>query len=438
MFVEQPFDRQPMGARPGTSLGGRTARRYSADMTATTLDPRYLRSAVEFAVMMAHEGQKFRPPLAYPPALKRHLTSSRIPSAALASIVRAIDQDDDFRRKIAVGALPELVDDIGRLWLERPDGWLDDALRLAAEADAAAEAADAAKQLQRAEKRRLAAEQAAARSRAEIVSLHGSVAERDDVIQGLRTDLVKLRDEVAQLKADLIDTRNETRHARDRERAATAKLEEVEAARVAAQHAQGRAESVRDNVLADRAALAAERSELARLAAQAESLAAQLTALATPPTAGRPAPVVRKALPIPGGVMGDSDAAAEYLLRSGASVLIDGYNVAKLAWPKLDLEGQRVVLLDAVENLARRYGSDMTVVFDGADVIGANTDQRRVIRVMYSPEGVIADDVIRDEVDRLPSTRQVVVVTNDRAVIRDVKAMGANTISSDQLLSLIR
>jgi predicted RNA-binding protein with PIN domain len=366
------------------------------------------------------------------------LTSSRVPSAALPSIVRAIDKDDDFRRKIAVGALPELVDEIGRLWLGRPDGWLDDAHRLAAQVDAAAEVADAAKQLKRAEKRRLAAEQAAARSRAEIVTLHDSVAERDDVIQGLRTDLVKLRDEVAELKADLIDTRNDARHARDRERAAAAKLEEVEAARTAAQHAQGRAESVRDNVLADRAALTAERSELARLAAQAESLAAQLTALATPPTAGRPAPVVRKAMPMPGGVMGDSDAAAEYLLRSGASVLIDGYNVAKLAWPKLDLEGQRVVLLDAVENLARRYGSDMTVVFDGADVVGANTDQRRVIRVMYSPENVIADDVIRDEVDRLPSTRHVVVVTNDREIVRDVKAMGANTISSDQLLSLIR
>jgi predicted RNA-binding protein with PIN domain len=407
-------------------------------MTPRTLDPRYLRSAVEFAVMMAQEGQKFRPPLAYPAALKRHLTSSRIPSAALSSLVRAIDKDDDFRRKIAVGALPELVDEIGRLWLERPDRWLDEALRLAAGVDAEAEAADAAKQLKRAEKRRLAAEQAAARSRAEIVTLRDAVGERDDVIQGLRTDLVKLRDEVAELKADLVDTRNEARHARDRERAASTKLAEVDAARAAAQHAQGRAESVRDNVLADRAALAAERSELARLAAQAESLAAQLTALATPPTAGRPAPVVRKALPMPGGVMSDSDTAAEYLLRSGASVLIDGYNVAKLAWPKLDLQGQRVVLLDAVENLARRYGSDMTVVFDGADVVGANTDQRRVIRVMYSPDDVIADDVIRDEVDRLPSTRQVVVVTNDREIVRDVKSMGANTISSDQLLALIR
>jgi predicted RNA-binding protein with PIN domain len=137
-------------------------------------------------------------------------------------------------------------------------------------------------------------------------------------------------------------------------------------------------------------------------------------------------------------VLGDSEAAAEYLLRSGASVLVDGYNVAKLAWPDLDLAGQRVVLLDAIENLVKRFGSDMTVVFDGADITGATADGRRVLRVVYSPADVIADDVIRDEVRRLPATRQVVVVTNDREIVHDVRAMGANTMSSDQLLTLMR
>jgi predicted RNA-binding protein with PIN domain len=202
--------------------------------------------------------------------------------------------------------------------------------------------------------------------------------------------------------------------------------------------ARGTAEGVRDAVLADRAVLAAERSELARLAASAASLAEQLAALASPPASGRPTPARRKALPLPGGVMGDSDAAGEYLLRSGASVLVDGYNVTKLAWPDLDLAGQRIVLLDALENLVKRFGSDVTVVFDGADVTGATADRRRVVRVVYSPEGVIADDVIRDEVRRLPASRPVVVVTNDRAIVHDVRALGANTMSSDQLLSLLR
>jgi predicted RNA-binding protein with PIN domain len=291
--------------------------------------------------------------------------------------------------------------------------------------------------LKKAEKRRRAAEEVAARTRAELVSQQGRIAERNEVIEGLRSDVVKLAERLEELEGELVDTRLAVRHARDRELAAVAKLTAAETARDDAVAARGSAEAVRDDVLADRAVIAAERSELTRQAASAESLAAQLAALASPKD-GKPQPVVRKALPMPGGVMGDSDAAAEYLMRSGASVLIDGYNVAKLAWPKLDLAGQRVVLLDAVENLARRYGSDVTVVFDGTDVIGANAEQRRVIRVMYSPEGVIADDVIRDEVRRLPATRQVVVVTNDREIIGDVRAMGANTIASDQLLALFK
>lgn len=407
-------------------------------MERPVVEPRHLRSAVEYAVLMAQEGQKFKPPLAYPAPLKRYFNTDRLPSSVLASLARAIDGDDEFRRKIARGAVPELVDDLGRAWLKRPAGWVDEVTRLAAEADAAAEEASAAKALKRAEKRRAAAEQVAARTRAELVTLEHAVSDRDEVIEGLRSDVVKLRDELDEIRGELIDTRNEARHARDREAAAVARLADAEAERSAAVEAQGTAESVRDDVLADRAALAAERSELARLAAQAESLASQLAALAAPPTAGRPTPVARKPLPMSGGVLGDSEAAAEYLLRSGASVLIDGYNVAKLAWPKLDLAGQRVVLLDAVENLARRYGSDITVVFDGADVIGAAADQRRVARVVYSPAGVIADDVIRDEVGRLPPTRQVVVVTNDQEIVRDVRANGANTLTSDQLLALMR
>lgn len=402
------------------------------------LDTRHLRSAIEYAVLIAQEGQKLKPPLAFPSGLKKYFKVDRIPAASLPTLRRLIEADDDFRSRIAVGAVPELVDEIGRTWLQRSPGWEEELRRLIIEAEDAEEQADAARQLRRAEKRREAAEQAALRTRAELVVLSGQVAERDQVIEGLRSDVVKLAEELETARAELADTRTEARHARDRERAATAKLAAAESARADAVEAQGVAEHVRDEVLADRAVLAAERSELARLAATAESLATQLASLASPSSSGRPEPVRRKALPLPGGVMGDSSAAAEYLLRSGASILVDGYNVAKLAWPNLDLAGQRVVLLDAIENLVKRFGSDVTVVFDGADVVGATADGRRIVRVVFSPAGVIADDVIRDEVRRLPASRQVVVVTNDQAILRDVRAMGANTLSSDQLLDLVR
>lgn len=408
------------------------------DAPGDVLDVRHLRPAIEFAVLIAREGQKLKPPLAHPPAFKKYLRMQRIPSSALTALRRMIEADEDFRTRIARGAVPDLVDEIGRVWLQRPPGWEAQLRRLVAEAEAAEEEADADRRLRRAEKRRDAAEQAAARARAELVVLEERLADRDEVIEGLRSDVVKLTDELESLRAELADTRTEARHARDRERAAVAKLAAAESDRAEAVEARGRAEGLRDEVLADRAAFVAERSDLARLAATAESLAAQLAALAGPPGHGRATPVRRTALPLPGGVMGDSDAAAEYLLRSGASVLVDGYNVAKLGWPGLDLPDQRVVLLDAVENLVKRFGCDVTVLFDGADVTGATADGRRIVRVVYSPSGVTADDVIRDEVQRLPVTRPVVVVTNDQAIVRDVRGKGANTMSSDQLLSLAR
>jgi predicted RNA-binding protein with PIN domain/cell division protein FtsB len=408
-------------------------------MADLSIDHRHLRSALEFALTMAQEGQKLRPPLKYPAGLKKYMSAQRVPAASLPSIRRLVESDELFRTRIAAGALPELVDPIGKLWLERPEGWETAVANLVARTEADEEAADVTKALRKAEKRREAAEVATVRARAEIVVLNEQVAERSSVIDVLRADVEKLRESVDELRAELVDSRNELRHARDREASAIARLTESESNRDAADAARGSAESVRDDVLAAQAVVATEHSELARLAATAESLASQLASLSSPPVDGASRPVAtRKALPLLGGVLGTSETAAEYLLRAGASVLVDGYNVAKLAWPKLDLAGQRVVLLDATENLVRRSGSDITVVFDGADVVGASADGRRIVRVVYSPEGIIADDVIRDEVRRLPATRQVVVVTNDQEIVGDVRAMGANTMSSNQFHALMR
>ncbi len=406
-------------------------------LMAASIDHRHLRSALEFALLMANEGQKLKPPMKFPAGLRPFMKQQRVPTASLPALRRVVEGDDDFRQRLGRGAVPELVDAVGMVWLQRPDGWQAQIDELVANVDAAAAEADLATQLRRSEKRREAAASVAARAQAEVVALAQSVGQRDLVIEGLRSDVVKLRDEIATMRTELIDVRNELRHSRDREAAAVSRVAAAEVAMRDAQHAQHDAEHVRDDVLSHRADEVADRSELGRLAATAEALAAQLAALSASTEVGAARrPAERRALSLPGGVLGSSATAAEFLLRSGASVLIDGYNVAKLAWPKLDLAGQRVVLLDVIENMARRFGSDITVVFDGADVIGATADGRRVVRVMYSPAGVTADDVIRDEVRRLPNTRPVVVVTSDQEIVRDVRAMGANTMFSDQLLSL--
>ena len=84
----------------------------------------------------------------------------------------------------------------------------------------------------------------------------------------------------------------------------------------------------------------------------------------------------------------------------------------------------------------RRYGAEIAVIFDGADVVGAHAAQRRLARVRYSHAGITADDVIRAEVSSLDPARPVVVVTNDGAIRRDVAAAGANLIASGAFADL--
>jgi predicted RNA-binding protein with PIN domain len=402
------------------------------------IEHRLLRSAIEYAVLMGDEITKRKAPVPVPREVRSVSGKARIPTASLGRLRRAIDGDEAFRTAIAAGALPELVDPIGILWLQRPDGWEAQVDQLVAEqADAAAEA-DLRASVRREEKRRRAAEQVAVRLRADIAEREVSIESLRAELDGLRADVVKAEDEVAELRAELVDLRIEARHARDREAAAAARLDAaLGAPPMSNGDADQRVEEI--GVEAHRSQVnGVDPGAVAELARATRELAGRLEAL-LPSEAPPPGPraEARRPLRLPGGVIASSAEAAEFLMRSDAVVLIDGYNVAKLAWPNRTLEAQRTQLLDALENLARRFGSDLTVVFDGASVVGAHTSRRRLVRVVWSSEGVIADDVIRDEVRRLPSARAVVVVTNDAEIITDVKALGANVVPSNALLAVL-
>ncbi len=155
------------------------------------------------------------------------------------------------------------------------------------------------------------------------------------------------------------------------------------------------------------------------------------------PRRGRVPGRTRRPIALPGGVYGSSAAAAEYYARHpGVTVLVDGYNVAKLGWPQLDLERQRERSIDAAEDIVRRFGTSVVIVFDGAMILGASAPGRRLVRVQFSAEGVSADDVLRAEVAALPIDVPVVVVTNDQAVAHDVRQHGATTMTSEQWLTL--
>jgi hypothetical protein len=59
------------------------------------------------------------------------------------------------------------------------------------------------------------------------------------------------------------------------------------------------------------------------------------------------------------------------------------------------------------------------------------------VKVVFSPPGVIADDVLRDLVAAEPPGRAVVVVTDDQAVVRDARAAGSRVASAAALIELL-
>jgi hypothetical protein len=144
-----------------------------------SIEHRHLRSAIEYAVVMGDEITKRKAPISVPREVRAVSGKTRIPTGSLGRLRRAIDSDEAFRTAISAGALPELVDPVGILWLQRPDGWEERIERLVAQmADDAADA-DLQTALRREEKRRRAAEQVAVRLRADV-------AERDSSIGALR------------------------------------------------------------------------------------------------------------------------------------------------------------------------------------------------------------------------------------------------------------
>ncbi|MBZ5734318.1 NYN domain-containing protein [Nocardioides sp. TRM66260-LWL] len=119
-------------------------------------------------------------------------------------------------------------------------------------------------------------------------------------------------------------------------------------------------------------------------------------------------------------------------------LVVDGYNVSKAGWPGAPLDVQRARLLAALAPLAARTGAETTVVFDAAEASERPPVRPpRGVRVLFSPPGVIADDVIGELVEAEPDGRVVLVVTDDAAVRARTARAGARGVPSRVLLDLL-
>lgn len=169
--------------------------------------------------------------------------------------------------------------------------------------------------------------------------------------------------------------------------------------------------------------------------------------LALPPVEALPADTVRLAESESGstGTVGvralstsDPELLQQLVSLPRAHLLVDGYNVTKLGWPSSPLDAQRKRLLRELAPLAARSGTEVTVVFDGADLpYRPPVSSPRGIRVRFSAAGVTADDVLLDLVRAEPPGRPLVVVSSDAEVAAGATRAGARAVPSATLLQLL-
>lgn len=382
---------------------------------------------------------------------------ARLGASAMAD---ALDADDEFRERVAVhvGAkVPAPTTDLTSVpldadpvevaalaWLTRTEGW-ESLVATAVEQTPgrAAPESGTAPETQRwrakAEAAELALREARARHRAGIADLK---AENTTLRRRLGEARSALREAVA-AAGEAGAVAEEAR--RQSEDAAAAQDRELRQLRAQVQRLQADATADRRSARADRD----EATLRARLLLETviDAASGLRRELSLPPVTGAPADRVERELAAEGartssatGSLGPSSPALldQYLAMPRTRLIVDGYNVSKTAWPSSPLEAQRIRLLNGLAPLVARTGVETTVVFDAAGTGTRPVVQTpRGVKVLFSPQGTIADDVIRDLVAVEPEGRVVVVVTSDQELSRDAARCGARCVSAEAMTSLL-
>ncbi len=448
-----------------------------------------LRAVLEITLVVALQSEASEVPGPLRPYLQMR-DPQRVPRA-LRAADRAGD-DQHLRGRVAQVVGDEDLAPAEVLWLRRPDGWEDELEALVSARRSERQEADALRLLDRERRARAAAEadrdradaradEAEAGRDAQRAAAHEAMSAREEAAADVERAQAERAAAVASLKeleGAHARAHDEIRDLRSQLDAARSALPDADPSAPAAPEAvtppegsgadgsgEGRPDvspdptstrDTRDLSGLDREALAravdASVAAAADLAASLGEVAAQVarpegvadpapgpTARPTPAGPARARPPRRRPAALPGGVHDDSARAADHLVRlPGVAVLVDGYNASMASWPGLDIEAQRRRLIGALTRLEARCGAEVTVVFDGVD--GGDRlppGPGRRVRVEFTPGAVEADDVIIEQVRRLPPGRPVVVVSDDRRVRDGAAAGGANLVTTAQLRALI-
>ena len=416
-------------------------------------------------VSLAAEALGRIPPDQIPPALRRvaSFTPSRRARIAATQLAAAIETDEVFRQRIATQVrlvVPEVANalDAGETptaadplevasvaYLMRSVGW-EELVRVGAgQANAEAAAADQESTLQTIERLKLQLAEARSEARTRRDSYR-------DQIMRLKTDNAELRRRVSELRTRVKTTETAAARSAAEQEVSRAKAStELGAAQAEVRRLRARVAELQTRTSTARRADRDERNTgtvRARLLLDTvlEAASGLRRELGLPTVTGSPADTVEARTARAGAVAPGTRAEAqddpslleELLALPRAHLVVDGYNVTKTAWPTATLETQRSRLVHGLAAIVARHGAEVTVVFDGADLVNPPpVNGSRGVRVLFSPPGVIADEVILDLVAAEPEGRPVVVASSDREVADDVVRAGARATASSSLVRLL-
>jgi predicted RNA-binding protein with PIN domain len=356
---------------------------------------------------------------------------------ALARLIRAGRHGE----ALASGESPEVVARVGIALGPEGDAAVQAAVDAAARSSAQAEAAAARSALAGAEteleQARARAEQEAAAARAARDALRTARqelrrAERE--IHSLSHRCRTLEQEVAKAEAALQSARSQ---AADEQRRLSGRIAELQALLTEAQrqYRMLRRSSTQVDPMVAEAVGAIERD----LGALRRATGLEIEGARAQPGAAA-LPERRGPLPVPAGRGADDpETLAAWLTAPDVLVLVDGYNVSKheRGFPDRTLEDQRTLLLDLCRRVARRYGAEIVVVFDGASVAPVPTRlPLGPVGVVFTDAGRTADDEIVARVNATPPSRPVVMVSSDNELRERSAALGATVTRAPALLGL--
>jgi hypothetical protein len=422
--------------------------------------------------------------------MRRLVNAARLPDRMLSTIRQVLEEDADFRAEVAEVADEELLGRLAQLWLVRADGWEEELTVLLEQHEGDKRRLDEAKEDRLAQERVSTLEQALATAEAELQVLRKARSEAAAAIETERQATRRAEAARRALAESLESVRAESQLLSRQQEELSIRVDELTRSLEVSRREHEEVSSERDALRASAVGLEGEmtraRFELSDLRSEMESSRqSTIEALAEVAAAGRrledslrqaatslgldpesgsavdtdpesdlreqehPRPPTGSALrpkrapvPLPPGVFADEPEAADHLVRTrGMTVAVDGYNVSISSWPGRDLPDQRWRLVHALAELVARFDVSVRLYFDGVESGGRLQPPavaRRRMRVEFSPSTIEADDKIIAFVDALDTARPVTVATNDGRVRAEAARRGANVISVEQLLSVLR